>query len=252
MAVLAAAAVAQSPAVSQVPVPGGIEDTNWSLRELVTGGIPTSVAEGAQATLDFVDGVAGGSAGCNRFSAPYTVDATALVFGPIMATRTGCDEASTALATSYLSVLPTVATYAQADGTLTLTDATGAAVMTFASSPMPQVEGEWMPTSFNDGSSTATLPADGGVTLAFGPDGRMRGYGGCNDLGGPYGVNGTDISIGPLTSTTRSCGAGLDDREQRYMTALQTAMTWAVTADKLELRDYDGNLQVAAESSTGP
>ena len=35
------------------------------------------------------------------------------------------------------------------------------------------------------------------------------------------------------------------------MTALQTAMTWAITADGLELRDYDGNLQVAADSSVG-
>ena len=237
--------------MSQVPAPSAIDGTNWSVRDLVTGGVSTPVAQGSLATLDFVGGVAGGSAGCNHFSATYTTDATALDFGPITTTRSGCDEVSTALSAAYLAALSTVATHAETDGSLTLHDSTGAAVMTLVSSPMPQIEGSWTPTSFNDGSATATLPTDAGLSFALAPDGRVHGNGGCNDLDGPYGVSGTDISIGPLMSTTRSCGDELDAREERFMTALQTAMTWTITPTGLELRDYDGNLQVAANSSSG-
>ena len=249
VAALAAGAVAQSPAVSSVPAPGGVDGTSWALRDLVTGGTSTPVAQGSVATLGFVDGVAGGSAGCNQFSAPYTLETTTLVFGPVTTTRTGCDEAGAALATSFLTGLSTVASFAVADDSLTLMDSSGAAVMTLLGAPMPHVEGAWTATSFHDGSATATLPTDAGLTFAFTPDGRVQGNGGCNKISGPFGVSGSDISIGPLMSTTKSCGPEIDAREQRYMTALQTAMTWAITPGKLELRDYDGNLQVGADGS---
>ena len=105
---LAAAAMAQSPAVSHAPSLGGIDDTNWTLSDILTGGISTPVADGSMSTLDFVDGVAGGSAGCNHFSATYTVDASHLVLGPIMTTRTGCDESTAAPVAAVHSMAPLV------------------------------------------------------------------------------------------------------------------------------------------------
>ena len=168
------------------------------LRDIVTGGVSTPVTDGALATLGLRRRRGRRLGWLQPFLGHlHRRSRRRLVLGPITTTRTGCDESSTALATAYLTALPSVATYAEADGTLTLMDATGATVMAFASADMPQVEGSWTPTSFNDGSLTAALPVDAGLTFAFAPDGRVYGNGGCNDIGGPYGVSGTDISIGP-------------------------------------------------------
>ena len=248
---LAGGAAAQSPAASDIAIATVLDDTNWSLRTITTGGSTTPVADGAGATLDFVAGDAGGSAGCNRFSASYTADATTLTFGPIMTTRIACDGPSTALGTSYLGALPTVASYTAAGGTLTLMDASGGAVLTFGSAPMPSVEGSWVVTGFYDGSAAAIPSAGSGLTVAFASDGRVNGSGGCNDFGGPYGVSGNEIFIGPLMSTMSACDATLDTQEQQYLTALQQASTWAIDSGKLKLRDYSDTLWVGADRAGG-
>jgi heat shock protein HslJ len=249
--VLTGSAAGQSPAASGTATAGALDGTSWSLGSITAAGTTTPIAGGAGATLDFVGDDAGGSTGCNHFSVAYTADGTSLTFSPVTTTRTPCDDAGMALESSYLSAFPTVATYAMTGEALTLMDATGSAVLTFGGAPMPTVEGTWVVTGFNHGSTTVTPSADTLLTVAFSPDGRAHGNGGCNDFVGPFGVSGTDISIGPLMSTTKSCGAALDAQEQQYITALQQGFTWTITSGTLELRDYDNTLWVRASSATG-
>jgi heat shock protein HslJ len=251
VAALAGSTAAQSPAVSGTATADGLDGTNWSLASLTVGGTAMPLVPGAGATLAFVGGAAGGSTGCNRFSAPYTADAATLTLGTIMATRTACDDTSMAFEAAYLTALSTVASYTSVGSTLTLMDGTGATVLAFGAAPMPTVEGSWIVTGFSDGSATITPSTGSGLTVTFTSDGRTEGHGGCNGFGGPYGLSEDQISIGPLMSTMKSCGETLDNQEQDYLGALQQAITWAVTSGTLELRDSTGALLVSAGRAGG-
>jgi heat shock protein HslJ len=84
----------------QPPTPGGPADFRagagggeWELTELAGQPAPTG-GGGRRATLRFESDTArvAGFAGCNRYFGTYTVDGTALRFGPIGMTRMACAE----------------------------------------------------------------------------------------------------------------------------------------------------------------
>ena len=77
---------------------------------------------------------AGGFAGCNRFSAGYTLRGNTIAFDPAVATKMLCPDAM-ALETSFLGALEGVTRYEATDSTLTLFDATGPVARFRASSP---------------------------------------------------------------------------------------------------------------------
>jgi heat shock protein HslJ len=60
-----------------------------------------------------------GFAGCNRFSASYTLVGDSLRFGPAMATKMACVDGDE-LERSFLGALPVVATYEVTDSALVL------------------------------------------------------------------------------------------------------------------------------------
>ena len=87
-------------ACRQPPTPGGPADfraaaagADWELSELAGQPAPTG-AGGRRATLRFERDTARvtGFAGCNRYFGTYTLDGTALRFGPIGMTRMACAE----------------------------------------------------------------------------------------------------------------------------------------------------------------
>jgi len=57
-------------------------------------------------------------------------------------------------------------------------------------------------------------------------------------------VNGNQVTIGPLASTMMFCEdpAGTMDQEAQYLAALQTAATYQIENNVLELRTTDGAL----------
>ena len=78
------------------------------------------------------------------------------------------------------------------------------------------------------------------VTLEF-ADGRVSGTGGCNNYGGPYRVQGSNLTIGPdLVSTKIACPPPADGVEQRYLAVLPTVKQYEVQGDELQLTDADG------------
>jgi heat shock protein HslJ len=89
--------------------------------------------------------------------------------------------------------------------------------------------------------STAAFDTRGvPVTLEF-AEGRVSGTGGCNNYGGPYRIQGPEITIGPeLMSTQKACPSPADGVEQRYLAVLPTARRFTVKGDTLQLADVDG------------
>jgi heat shock protein HslJ len=62
---------------------------------------------------------AAGFAGCNRYSAAYTLAGDTLTFGPAISTKMACADGDE-LERSYLATLPEIRSYGRSDSTLTL------------------------------------------------------------------------------------------------------------------------------------
>ena len=244
---LAGAASAQSS--SPAATTGGLDGTDWLLASV--GGSP--VASGVNANLLFTTAEAGGFGGCNRFFTSYTSDGVStLTFGAIASTKMACDEATDAFEQSYLTALGTVASYAVTADGLSLADSGSTVVLTFAATAPASVEGPWNVTNVNNGNQGVEAVPEGiGASVAFGPDGNVEGFGGCNSFSGGYSVNGDAIAIGPLMSTMMSCGEATDAFEVQFLTALQAATVWSVSAGTLDLRDATGAQQVEATTAIG-
>ena len=93
-----------------------------------------------------------------------------------------------------------------------------------------------------------SLLTGSGITLSFSAD-TARGSGGCNEYFGDYQTSGESITIGPLASTRRACGQGLDEQEFVYLSALEGAETYEASDDRLEIDYPGGTLSYIASSS---
>ncbi len=74
--------------------PGGeLPGSTWILESFEEAGAGEMALEGFTVTLEFQDGSqAGGSGGCNMYSAEYQAQDGALSFGPVTSTRRACTE----------------------------------------------------------------------------------------------------------------------------------------------------------------
>ena len=108
--------------------------TAWKATGINNGkGGVVSVASGSTVSIAFgTDGRASGSAGCNNFTAGYTVDGSSLRFGPAAATRKMCPEAGVMeQEAAFLKALESVATARVEADRLELRTADGALAAMF-------------------------------------------------------------------------------------------------------------------------
>ncbi len=103
-----------------VAASASLDTREWALVELGELAAPPG-AGGRPATIQFdpTAGRAAGFAGCNRYSAGYTLAGDSLTFGPAISTRMACADGDE-LERGYLAMLPAVRRYALSDSTLTL------------------------------------------------------------------------------------------------------------------------------------
>jgi len=94
---------------------------------------------------------------------------------------------------------------------------------------------EWRPSFL----SAADLPAGVKIEVAFQPDGRITGTGGCNRFFGGYTVSGHHIKIGPLASTRKGC-PGLLRLETSFFATLEAAASFEQIGATLVLFDASG------------
>lgn len=90
---------------------------------------------GSTVTATFgADGSVTGSAGCNSYSAPYTLAGDALKIGPTVVTRKLCDTPAGVMEqeAAFLTALEHSTTVDTASGGVTLHDAGGATRLTLA------------------------------------------------------------------------------------------------------------------------
>jgi heat shock protein HslJ len=103
----------------------------------------------------------------------------------------------------------------------------------------------WQATFYNNGKGGAVSVILGTeITAVFDQEGNLGGSAGCNNYRASYEIDGTSISIGPAASTRMFCAEpeGIMDQESQYLAALETAASYRLEGDKLELRTADGAL----------
>src|SRR6478609_3483091 len=92
-------------------------------------GVPWTHPTGASIT--FENGTAGGSTGCNRFTAPYSGTGTELTFGPVSTTQMACPGKAQDAERAFLRVLTQVRQVAVTGDELSLSDASGNELIRF-------------------------------------------------------------------------------------------------------------------------
>jgi heat shock protein HslJ len=113
--------------------------------------------------------------------------------------------------------------------TLALAAASGAGAAQLAGN-------EWRPVEVGE----IEVPADAGLLVRFGDDGKLEGYGGCNRFFGAYKFGSDRIKIGSMGSTMMECQEPIMAREKGLLQALERASRFASRGADLVLYDDAG------------
>lgn len=222
---------------------GDLTGKIWALTELE--GQP--LAAGTGISVQFTaDGKVSGSAGCNRYSGTYTVSGNNITFSsPMASTMMMCEQAVMDQESAFLNALGMAKTFAIDGEQLTLTGGDGAKLAVFAAQSQELAGSNWEVTAYNNGNQAVVGVLEGTtLTASFGEDGSLSGNSGCNQYTGTYKVDGSQITIGPLASTMMMCSdpAEVMDQEAQFLAALQSAASYEIEGNVLQLRTADDAL----------
>ena len=110
-----------------------LEGVQWKL----ASGVDVAGWEAVAPTAVFEGGRMAGSTGCNRYTAPYTVDGDTLELGPAVSTRMACPPPADAVEDAFLAALQRVTRWlGDADEIVLLAD-DGAELLRFRPGPEP-------------------------------------------------------------------------------------------------------------------
>ena len=227
-----------------------LDGTEWVLSSL-SG---RAAGAGQRATARFEGGRVQGTDGCNRYSAPYTVEGSAIEIGPRAATtQMACPPEVTEQAEAFMAALTGARRYRVSGGELQLLSADGAVLSALTAQPQSLAGTAWRATGINNGKgSVAGLVAGSSVTMAFTADGKVSGSAGCNNYTGGYQADGSKLRFTPAAATRRMCATpGVMEQEQAFFEALETVATMRMEGDRLEMRTADGALAVVVTRAAG-
>jgi heat shock protein HslJ len=198
-------------------------------------------------TALFEAGTLSGSGGCNRYTTTYEVSGSSLtVRAPFAGTLKACPPPETAVETAYLQRLPRVASYSIAGSTLTLSDSSGKALLSYnAVEPEKALLGEWNVLGYYTGNAIQSPVVDSHLTIDFAIS-TVSGSSGCNTFHGPYEADGNKIAVGPLATTRLACISDeLNKQETDYLAALELASSFKGTSSGIDLLRSDGGIAVS-------
>jgi len=237
--------------ISDTPQPD-LAGTSWEMTS-VNG---RAAVDGTRVTATFDnEGTITGSGGCNTYTYAYeTTPPNFINVEPGITTLMACEPAITNQETQYFRALDDAATYVADGETLTLTSADGSTTVSYQAMQEATLAGtSWIVTGYNNGKqAVVSVLAETTLTADFHEDGTLSGSAGCNNYNSTFTVDGSDITISPPASTMMACAEpnGIMEQEAAYLAAIQTAVTYQINGDNMELRDAEGAL--AATFTTGP
>jgi heat shock protein HslJ len=215
--------------------------TNWQLTTLNN----QSPIDGTTISLDFASTTeAGGTNGCNRYGTTYEAGRIRMSFGPAFETSMACPPEIMAQAQSYMEALAATTFFSLTADQLRLFDENLTMMAEFAPASSALAGTSWDVINYNNGrEAVVSVLADTSITAVFDEDGTISGSAGCNSYFGPYTAEAGAIEIGPLASTRMACAEdGVMEQEAAFLAALETASTYKITGNSMEMRDEGGAL----------
>jgi heat shock protein HslJ len=224
-----------------------VNGTSWTLTDYVWNGTSRQILNSTTVTLDFDDqGRIAGSAGCNHYFASYRITGTAITIGPAGSTLMYCTAAGVMEQESaYLTLLNQATSVIAGNDRLTLADATGATILSFARTvppgPEPLTGTNWTLDSFHTADAVSSVLAGTTITAVFDGQGGVAGSAGCNRYVGSYDVTGTSLSISAIGSTKMHCTSpGVMQQESTYLASIRSTTMFTITGDRLSLAGANG------------
>ncbi|MBS1111568.1 MAG: heat shock protein [Anaeromyxobacteraceae bacterium] len=220
-----------------------LEGPLWRLTHLrgqdaqALAGLPTGI------TVRFEAGQVQGFGGCNQFAGGYTTEGDRLTLPPLAGTMMACAPPLMAIETAFMGAFAGALRYTVAEGRLTLTtDAETDPKLVFVAAPPPRLEGiAWEVTGFNNGRQAVVSPLAGTTLTVSFQAGSVDGAAGCNRFRATYTREGNRLTVGPAATTRMQCGGeGVMEQERQFLAALESATTWAIDRDMLDLHRADG------------
>ncbi len=202
-----------------------------------------SIIEGSEVLLGIAPGRIGGFSGCNTYFGPVETNRNEVAVGPIGSTRIACAEELMNQETEFLGALESAATVSIENDEMTVYNDAGDIILTFSRVEALPLQGTlWELATYNNGQNAmvSVLP-DTFVTAKF-EDEQVSGSAGCNSYFGAYETSGDMIQIGPLASTMMACADPVNEQEHLYLVALESAATFQIIANRLELISEEGAL----------
>ena len=228
-----------------------LEGVEWQLVSYLGEDGMTDVLADAPITIEFAEGRAAGSAGCNRYFTTYKNDDEMLTLDDkIGKTMMACPDPVMTQEDAYLKLLPEAATYEIEDNTLTVFNEDGDAILVFEA-PMtatgqpsePTLTGvvwEWQRTEMSD--DTTIKPDDPTkYTVEFGEDGKVAVKADCKQTGGTYTDEGGTLAIQLNPTTMQICSD--TSQADEFLKELSYAGTY--------IFDDDGNLVINMQMDGG-
>jgi heat shock protein HslJ len=235
--------------------PAPLVGTLWGFAGFIeANGTARSALAGTEITATFDEaGTLAGSSGCNNYSTTYEASGDQMtISGPIASTMMMCPTPGVMeQEAEYLAALETVSSYRIEAKQLTLFNAQGQAILTYAvQEPTLLVGIQWDVIGYNNGKGGVVSVAIGTeLSALFSQDGTLAGSAGCNNYNAAYEVDDAsaaegEISIGPAASTRMMCPEpdGIMEQEALYLAALETAEVFRIQGDRLQLRTAEGSL----------
>lgn len=218
---------------------------------ILASGVDVPGWERTPPSASFNEGTVGGSTGCNRFTAPYTVDGDTLELGTIASTRMACPPPANAVERAYLAALARVANWRLDGAELVLLDGEGAEVLRYLSATPV---GDWEVAAFLTGDAVQSPLPGTTLTATFAEDRTLTGSAGCNIYRATYTTDRGGIEISPPSATEKACVApeGVMEQEAAYLAALPTAVKYRVDGGSLALLSADGTYVVSFTRLTQP
>jgi len=199
----------------------------------------------------FADDTVAGSTGCNRFTAPYTVDGDSLEIGTIAMTRMACPPPADAVERAYVAALGRVEAWHKNGLELVLVDGDHNELLRYEeASPL----GDWEVTAFLNGDAVSSPLPGTKLTASFADDGSLTGSSGCNTYRTSFTLGKGSIEIEPAAATQMACAEpeGVMDQEAAYLAALPTAVGYRVDGGSLTLVSGDGTTVASYTRATLP
>jgi heat shock protein HslJ/LysM repeat protein len=222
---------------------GTLEGSSWIMTDV--NGTPPQPDTTITASFD-ADGNLSGTDGCNRYGATYELDGDQITVTPGVTTMMACPDPIMRQAEAYMAALASATSYRIQGDTLELLDASGTSVATFTAQPTSLPGTSWTVIGYNNGRGGVVSVIIGTeITAVFGEDGTLSGSAGCNNYTVSYEADDAgNISIGLAATTRMMCSdpEGIMEQENEYLAALETAATYNVEGERLQLRTAENSL----------